>query len=147
MFHIVYRNLSYTPPLSLCGLSLLTDFIGRNINYLSCGLFLLNSYQKGKQRAGVRGIFFKLFISSSSPAVVFSRCCPLWIVHCHQGHLSHFQRYEKQYKRVRTNLWNVTDLFYYSMYVFSTCSFHLSGELCVFILNHLLSWGAWMFHL
>lgn len=80
VFHIVSHNPSYTHPLSLslCGLLLLTDLVCENINYLSRSLFLLNSYQKGKQRrAEVRGIIFKLFISNSSPAAVFNRGWPV----------------------------------------------------------------------
>lgn len=66
-------SLSFSPHAGNCRLSRISS--RGNINYLSASIFLPNSYLKGKQkRAEVREIFFKLFISSSPSATVFSSC-------------------------------------------------------------------------
>ncbi len=123
-----------------------------NINYLSASIFLPNSYLKGKQkRAEVREIFFKLFISSSPLATIFSSCRMLCTARTANKGICHaFKIKGRQWRGETTEF---LKHYWFTVTLFMFC-FHLStqpvwrGLVCMCF--HFQHWEshkrAWMFN-
>ncbi len=100
-----------------------------NINYLSASIFLPNSYLKGKQkRAEVREIFFKLFISSSPLATIFSSCRMLCTARTANKGICHaFKIKGRQWRGETTEF---LKHYWFTVTLFMFC-FHLSTLTCL----------------
>lgn len=118
------QSLSLSPNAGNCRLSRISS--RGNINYLSASIFLPNSYLKGKQkRAEVREIFFKLFISSSPSATVFSSCRMLCTARTANKGICHAFKNKREAKK-RGNNQIFETLLIYSDTLYVLLSFVLS---------------------
>lgn len=136
-FRHLPRSLSLSLYAGNCRLSRISS--RGNINYLSASIFLPNSYLKGKQkRAEVREIFFKLFISSSPSATVFSSCRMLCTARTANKGICHaFKNKGETMKRGNNQIFETLLIYSDTLYVLlsfvlSTCLKRTGLCVCIF---------------